>query len=89
MIKKMRRALETKGYTADEIELLLKSLTELLDKLRKETRTSGARQLATDQIIIWPNEFKSDANTENPSWRPTHFPCKNGSSSNFLSANSR
>jgi peptidase E len=36
MIKKMRQALEKQGYTVDEIELLLKSLTELLDKLRRE-----------------------------------------------------
>jgi hypothetical protein len=36
MIKKMRQALEKQGYTAEEIELLLKSLTKLLDKLRKE-----------------------------------------------------
>jgi hypothetical protein len=36
MIKDVRRALETKGYTADEIELLLKSFTELHDKLRNE-----------------------------------------------------
>ena len=43
MIKKIRQALDRKGYTADEIELLLESFTELLDKLRKEERTSGAR----------------------------------------------
>jgi hypothetical protein len=43
MIKKIRQALDRRGYTADEIELLLKSFTELLDKLRKEARTSGAR----------------------------------------------
>ena len=43
MIKDVRRALKRKGYTADEIELLLTSFTELLDKLRKEERTSGAR----------------------------------------------
>jgi hypothetical protein len=36
MIKKMRQALEKQGYTPDEIELLLKSFTELFDKLRKE-----------------------------------------------------
>jgi hypothetical protein len=38
MIKKLRQALNRKGYTVDEIELLLKSFTELLDKLRKEAR---------------------------------------------------
>jgi len=37
MAKKIRQALDRKGYTPDEIELLLKSLTELLDKLRKES----------------------------------------------------
>jgi SOS response regulatory protein OraA/RecX len=42
MIKKIRQALARKGYTADEIELLLKSFTELLDKLRKEACTSSA-----------------------------------------------
>jgi hypothetical protein len=31
MIKKLRQALNRKGYTADEIERLLKSFTELLD----------------------------------------------------------
>jgi hypothetical protein len=36
MIKDKRQALKKKGYTADEIELLLNSLTELLDKLRME-----------------------------------------------------
>jgi hypothetical protein len=36
MIKEVRLALERKGYTADEINLLLKSFTELLDKLTKE-----------------------------------------------------
>jgi hypothetical protein len=36
MIKKMRQALEKRGYTAEETALLLKALTELLDKLRKE-----------------------------------------------------
>jgi hypothetical protein len=43
MIKKIHQALDRKGYTADEIELLLKSFTELLDELRKEARTGGAR----------------------------------------------
>jgi hypothetical protein len=42
MAKKTRQALAKKGYTADEIELLLKSFTELRDKLRTEARTSGA-----------------------------------------------
>ena len=41
MIKKLRQALNRKGYTADEIELLLQSFTELVDKLRKEARTRG------------------------------------------------
>jgi hypothetical protein len=36
MTKEMHRALQRKGYTADEIELLLESFTELLDKLRRE-----------------------------------------------------
>ena len=36
MIKDVRRALERKGYTADEIELLLSSFTELLGKLKKD-----------------------------------------------------
>jgi hypothetical protein len=43
MIKKIREALDRKGYTADEIELLLKSFTELLDKLRKEARTGRSQ----------------------------------------------
>jgi hypothetical protein len=36
MIKDVRRALEKRGYTADEIEVLLKSFTELLGKLRTQ-----------------------------------------------------
>jgi hypothetical protein len=36
MITEVRQALRKKGYTADEIELLLNSLTELRDKLRNE-----------------------------------------------------
>jgi len=36
MIKDVRQALERKRYTAEEIELLLNSFTELLGKLRKE-----------------------------------------------------
>ena len=36
MIEDVRRTLERKGYTADEINMLLKSFTELLDKLTKE-----------------------------------------------------
>jgi hypothetical protein len=43
MAKEMHRVLKRKGYTADEIELLLKSFTELLDKLRKKARTGGAK----------------------------------------------
>jgi hypothetical protein len=43
MIKKMRQALDRKGYTADEVDLLLNSFTELLGKLRNEARTNGAR----------------------------------------------
>ena len=35
-ITEVRQTLETKGYTADEINLLLKSFTDLLDKLTKE-----------------------------------------------------
>jgi SOS response regulatory protein OraA/RecX len=46
MLKKIRQALVRKGYTADEIELLLKSFTELLDKLRKKARTSEDGQAA-------------------------------------------
>ena len=42
MFKKMRQALKKKGYTVDEIELLVRSLTELLDKLRKEANTVDA-----------------------------------------------
>jgi hypothetical protein len=42
MIKKIRQALDRKGYTADETELLLKALSELLDNLRKEARTNRA-----------------------------------------------
>jgi hypothetical protein len=40
MIKDMRRALEKKGYTVDEIELLLNSFAELLGKLRKEAKSN-------------------------------------------------
>jgi hypothetical protein len=40
MIKKIRQVLAGEGYTADKIELLLKSFTELLDKLRKKARAS-------------------------------------------------
>jgi hypothetical protein len=36
MINKVRLALERKGYTVGEIDLLLKSFTQLLDKLTKE-----------------------------------------------------
>jgi hypothetical protein len=36
MTKDTRQSLEGKGYTADEIELLLKSFIELLDNLKKE-----------------------------------------------------
>jgi len=36
MVKEMGQALESKGYTANEIKLLLESLSELLDKLRME-----------------------------------------------------
>ena len=43
MIKNMRQALERKGYTAHEIELLLSSFTELLDKLRNEAHMTIAR----------------------------------------------
>ena len=49
MIKKLRQALNRKGYTADEIERLLKSFTELLDKLRKEARSTGARTAGAGQ----------------------------------------
>jgi hypothetical protein len=41
MTKKLRQALDGKGYTADEIEMLLNSFTDLRDKLRKEARTSS------------------------------------------------
>jgi len=36
MIKDVRQTLERKGYTSDEIDVLRKSFTELLDTLRKE-----------------------------------------------------
>jgi SOS response regulatory protein OraA/RecX len=37
---KMHRALKAKGYTADEIEVLLKSVTELFDKLKKKAESN-------------------------------------------------
>jgi hypothetical protein len=40
MIKEIRQALEKKGYTVDEIELLVKSFTELLGNLRKEAKSN-------------------------------------------------
>jgi len=36
MTKDVRQSLKRKGYTADAIEMLLDSLTELLDKIRIE-----------------------------------------------------
>jgi len=39
-MKEIRQALKKKGYTVDEIELLLKSYTELLGKLRKEVKSN-------------------------------------------------
>jgi hypothetical protein len=40
MIKEIRQALEKKGYTVDEIELLVKSFNELLGNLRKEAKSN-------------------------------------------------
>jgi hypothetical protein len=48
MIMKMRQALGKKGYTADEIELLLKSFTELFDRLRKEALATSTAAAKTD-----------------------------------------
>jgi len=43
MIKDVRQTLERKGYTADEINMLLKSFTELLDALMKEATLFSLR----------------------------------------------
>jgi hypothetical protein len=40
MINEIRQALKKKGYTVDEIELLLNSFAELLGKLRKEAKSN-------------------------------------------------
>jgi hypothetical protein len=46
MIKEMRQALKRKGYTAEATKLLLKSLTGLLDKLRKEAKAVATSTVA-------------------------------------------
>jgi uncharacterized protein YaiI (UPF0178 family) len=47
MLTKIRQAPAGEGYTADEIEVLLKSSTELLDKLKNKARTSEDAKLLT------------------------------------------
>jgi len=51
MIKEMRQALKRKGYTAEETELLLKSLTELLDKLRQEANSVATSTVAANVSV--------------------------------------
>jgi hypothetical protein len=57
MIKEIRQTLEKMGYTADEIEPLLKSFTEIVDKLSKApstiaTDTSDSSKMASS--VRWP-----------------------------------
>jgi len=52
MTKKLRQALDRKGYTADEIELLLSSFTDLRDKLRKEARTRAVQPWVAGQNLF-------------------------------------
>jgi hypothetical protein len=51
MIKEMRQALKRKGYTAEETKLLLKSLTGLLDKLRKEAKAVATSTVAAKTLL--------------------------------------
>jgi len=45
MIKDVRQTLEMKGYTADEIDVLLKSFTELLVRRRFASRRPGLSRI--------------------------------------------
>jgi len=60
MIKDVRQTLEMKGYTADEIDVLLKSFTELLDTLRKEAtrRRFASRRPGLSRILKPPSSLR-------------------------------